>query len=257
MKIGIISPIWLDIPPTKYGGTEEVVANLANGLVEDGNDVTVFAPSNTRLQSKLVATVQQPLRTQNIPWTDLLHTLYHITEAFDQANEFDILHMHLNKSPDYISLPLAMHSLTPVIFTFHFRLPTQDTFSARYMLLDKYRSFPFTSISDSQRKPMKQLQFIKTVYNSLSVDSFSFIEKPKGDYFVWLGKVNPLKGTKEAILAAKQAGVSLYVLGAVDTGMPHMLAYYENEIKPLIDNKQIIWKGEVDLTEKVQLLGNA
>jgi glycosyltransferase involved in cell wall biosynthesis len=257
MKIGIVGPIWLDIPPTKYGGTEEVVANLANGLVADGHDVTLFAPATTTLQSKLIPTVQQPLRTANIEWTNVAYTLYHISEAFDRADEFDILHMHVNKSQDYLAFPLALHTKTPVIFTIHFRLPSKDTFLDRYIVLDKYSAFPFTSISHSQRKPMPQINFIKTIYNSLNIPLFHFIEKPTGDYFVWLGKVNPLKGTKEAIMAAKQAGATLYVMGAVDRGVPEMLAYYENEVKPLIDNKQIIWKGEVDLEEKTTLLGNA
>ncbi len=258
MRVGIIAPIWLDIPPRAYGGTEEVVTNLANGLVDKGHAVTVFGPANTNLNSKLVSTVKQPLRNANIPWDNLLYTLYHITEAFDRADEFDILHMHLNKSQDYLALPFALHSKTPVIFTFHFRLPLSDEIPQdRYGILDKYKAFPFTSISNSQRKPMPQLNFIKTVYNSLDMNSFPFIENPQGNYFVWLGKVNPLKGTKEAILAAKQAGVKLYVLGAVDKGVPNMYEYYQKEVKPLIDGKQIIWKGEVAIEEKTQLLGNA
>ncbi|HSW87751.1 MAG TPA: glycosyltransferase family 4 protein [Candidatus Saccharimonadales bacterium] len=258
MRVGIIGPIWLDIPPKAYGGTEEVVANLANGLVDNGHDVTVFGPANTNLKSKLVPTAKQPLRNVNIEWDNLLYTLYHISEAFDRADEFDILHMHLNKSQDYMALPFAALSKTPVLFTFHFRLPSiEETPPDRYGILDKYKEFPFTSISNSQRKPMPQLNFIKTIYNSLDMPSFPFIEKPQGDYFVWLGKINPLKGTKEAILAAKKAGVKLYVLGAVDKGVPEMFNYYEQEVKPLFDEKQIIWKGEVFLKEKTELLGNA
>ncbi|HSW97174.1 MAG TPA: glycosyltransferase family 4 protein [Candidatus Saccharimonadales bacterium] len=258
MRVGIIGPIWLDIPPRAYGGTEEVIANLANGLVDNGHDVTVFGPANTTLKSKLVSTIKQPLRNANIEWHNVLYTLYHITEGFDRASEFDILHMHLNKSQDYIALPLALHSKTPVTFTFHFRLPLNEgAMQDKYGVLDKYHSFPFTSISNSQRKPMPQLNFIQTIYNSLDMNSFPFIEKPTGDYFIWLGKVNPLKGTKEAILAAKQAGVKMYVLGAIDKGVPNMYEYYEKEVKPLIDDKQIIWKGEVPIEEKAHLLGNA
>lgn len=258
MKIGIIGPIWLDIPPIAYGGTEEVIANLANGLVDNGHDVTVFGPANTKLKSHLAATIKTPLRNANIEWDNVLYTQYHISEAFDRANEFDVLHMHLNKSQDYMALPFALQSPTPVVFTFHFRLPpTDEQPPDRYGILDKYRAFPFTSISNSQRKPMQQLNFIKTIYNSLDMKSFPFIEKPQGDYFVWLGKVNPLKGTKDALMAAKKAGEKLYVLGAVDKGVPEMFSYYENEIKPLIDNEQIIWKGEVGLPEKAALLGNA
>lgn len=253
MKIGVIGTIWLDTPPKGYGGTEEVVYNLVNGLVDQGHDVTLFGPKTAQVKAKVFPTVDKPLREQNIDWTNIAYTLFHITEAFDKAARFDVLHIHVNKSQDYIALPLAKLSKTPCLFTLHFKLPEET--QGRYRLLKKYKSLPFTSISNSQQKPM-DLNYIATVYNALRLESFQYREKPE-DYFVWLGKVNPLKGTKEAILAAKKAGVKLLVLGAVDRGMENMLNYYEKEIKPLIDGKQIIWKGEVNIQEKAEILGNA
>lgn len=255
MKIGVVGTIWLNIPPNGYGGTEEVIYNLVNGLVEKGHDVTLFGPKTAQVKAKVIPTVEAPLRDQNVAWTDVTHTLYHLTESFDNASAFDILHVHINKSQDYISLPLALSSKTPVLFTPHFRMPDEKTYKDRYQILTKYNKLPFTSISNSQRKGIN-LNFVKTVYNSLQIEKFPFSKKA-GDYFVWLGKVNPFKGTKEAILAAKYAGVQLKVLGAVDKGVPHMLAYYEEEVKPLIDGKQIQWVGEVSLEEKGKLLGGA
>lgn len=255
MRVGIIGPIWQSIPPNGYGGTEFVVYNLVNGLVKNGHDVTLFGPKTSKVAAKVVPTVDKPLREQDVEWTNVSYTLYHITEAFDRAGDFDILHMHLNKSQDYVALPLALYSKTPVLFTLHFQVPTPTYNKDRYLVLTKYKKLPFTSISDSQRGGLP-VNFIKTVYNSLPIEQFPFQEKPE-DYFIWLGKVNPVKGTKEAILAAKEAGVMLYVVGAVDQGVPSMLSYYENEIKPLIDGKQIIWKGEVEVAEKARLLGGA
>lgn len=255
MKIGVLGPIWIDIPPKGYGGTEEVVFNLLKGLVEKGHDVTLFGPKNSKVPSKLIPTVDIPLRSQNVEWTNIAYNVFHITAAFDRAAEFDILHVHLNKSQDYLALPLALYSPVPVVFTFHFCLPTDATFKDRYMVLMKYRNFPFTSISNSQRADFPS-NFIKTVYNSLDLTHFPFSSKSE-DYFAWLGKVNPLKGTKEAILAAKKANVKLIVMGAVDKGVPHMLEYYEKEVKPLIDGQQIVWRGEVSVKEKAEILGHA
>lgn len=255
MKIGVIGTIWLNTPPTTYGGTEEVVDNLVNTLVDIGHDVTLFAPKTAKTKAKLFPTVDKPLYEQHIPWTNISQTLFHITEAFDHAGEFDILHVHLNLVQDYIALPLAALSPTPVLFTFHFLLPQEQTQPDRLQLLLKYKHLPFISISDSQRAGLP-LNFVATVYNGISIDNYPF-SSTSDDYFVWLGKVNPLKGTKQAIEVAKKAGVKLYVLGAVDKEDKDKLYYYEHEIKPLIDGKQIIWVGSVSIEEKAKFLGKA
>lgn len=255
MKIGVVGTIWLNTPPKGYGGTEEVVYNLVNGLVDKGHDVTLFGPKTAKVKAKLIPTVDLPLREKNVGWENFPYTLYHITEAFDRAGNFDILHVHLNKSQDFMALPLARLSKTPVVFTIHFEIVNSPPREDRILVLEKYRNLPFISISDSQRQGI-DLNFIKTVYNSLNIQSFPFNNKPE-DYFVWLGKINPVKGTKEAILAAKKGGHKLLVLGAIDKGMPKMLSYYKDEIKPLIDNKNIIWVGEVSVSEKARILGKA
>lgn len=255
MKIGIVGPIWLDIPPKTYGGTEEVVYNLVNGLVDRGHDVTLFGPKTAKVKSRVFATVERPLRDDNIDWTNVPYTLNHISSAFDKVSEFDILHMHLNKSQDFLSLPLAIYSKVPVVFTLHFMVPTLFDRKDRYIVLNKYSKLPFTSISNSQRDGI-DLNFVATVYNGLNIEHFPFQEKPQ-EYFAWIGKVNPVKGTKEAILAAKKANVKLFVMGAVDSGVKHMLDYYEKEVKPLIDGKNIVWVGEVGIKEKANILGGA
>ncbi len=127
MKVGIIGPIWQSIPPQGYGGTELVVYNLVNGLADRGHDVTLFGAKSSKVKAKVFPTVQRPLRDDNVEWTNVAYNLYHITEAFDRAGDFDILHMHLNKSQDYFALPLAKYSKTPVIFTIHFKLPNRST----------------------------------------------------------------------------------------------------------------------------------
>src|SRR5258706_1668119 len=255
MRVGVIGPIWLDIPPKGYGGTEEVVYNLVNGLAEKGHDVTLFGPKTSKTKAKLIPTIDIPLREQNIPWTNSSATFYHITEAFDQANKFDIIHMHLNKDPDYIALPLSTFSKTPILFTLHFKPPASSDNTGGYRFLKKYGSLTFTSISNSQAKSIP-LNFIKTIYNGLDIKSFPFQKTPE-DYFVWFGKVNPLKGTKEAILAAKKANVKLIMLGVVDYDMPVLATYFEKDVKPLIDGKQIIWLGEVDMKKKIEVISHA
>src|SRR5476651_1362882 len=146
MKIGIVGPIWLNVPPTTYGGTEDVVYNLSNGLVANRHEVTLFAPKTAKGKAKLFPTVEQPLREMNIEWSNVTYPLYHISTAFDHAHEFDLLHVHLNKVSDYIAFPLAFYSKTPVLFTLHFQLPKEKERYDRYKLMQKYRALPFTSI---------------------------------------------------------------------------------------------------------------
>lgn len=255
MKIGVVGPIWLNIPPEKYGGTEEVVYNLVQGLHKKGEDVTLFGPGTSKVSAKVISVTDKPLRARNIDWSNITYTLLNITRAFDIENEFDIIHVHLNKSSDYFALPLAVYSKTPVIFTIHFKLPTETFKHDRLDLLYKYRNLPFTSISKDQVKD-SPLNVVETVYNSVNADEYEFNPKPE-DYFVWLGRVFPEKGTKEAILAAKKAGVVLKLMGVVDEGNAESVEYYEKEVKPLIDGKQIIWLGEVNLAEKSRVLGGA
>ncbi len=255
MKIGVIGPIWLNIPPEGYGGTEEVVYNLVNGLVDKGHDVTLFGPKTSRVKAKVFPTVDLPLREKNVEWTNVTYNLNHFVDAFQRASEFDVLHMHLNKSQDYITLPLSLYSKTPVLFTLHFKLPSQNFNRDRFLILNRFRELPYTSISNSQREDLR-LNYVRTVYNSLQVDKFKFSPKAQ-DYFVWLGKIKKVKGTKEAILAAKKANAKLIVLGPVDKGVPEVVEYYQKEIKPLIDGKQIIQKGEVCPEERNEIVGGA
>lgn len=255
MRIGIIGTLWFNIPPTGYGGTEEVLYNLCNSLVDRGHQVTLFGPATSRVRATVFPTVSQPLRSTNTDWTNTSYTLAHITAAFNHASEFDILHMHLNKSQDYMALPFGLYSKTPVLYTIHFKLPTKRMGRDRYRVLVEYSKMPYTSISDSQRGDIP-LRFIRTVYNGINIKHYPFCEKAN-DYVVWLGRINAAKGTRSTILAAKKAGVKLILLGVVSKGEPGAMEYYESQVKPLIDGKQIVFKGEANLDDKVKYVGRA
>lgn len=258
MKIGILTSLWLNTPPEGYGGTEEVIYELINGLVDSGHDVTVFGPTTVKTKAKLVTTIESPIIAQGLGWTNnanIHHHLMQITKALDMANEFDILHMPLNKSHDYIALPLALNSETPVVFTLHFSIDAIKQHKERMAVLNKYRHMPYISISNSQRAG-QDWNFVSTVYNGLNISHFPFSSKTE-NYFAWLGKVNRVKGTREAIFAAKKAGEKLLLMGAVDKEAPDMYAYYQEEIEPLIDNKQIVWLGEADMKMKADVLSKA
>ena len=256
LRIAEVAPLWYKHPPKMYGGTERVVYNLTEGLVKAGHDVTFFASGDSKTSAKLVSVYPRSLTEDGIAWTNIMYPLLNMTEAIENEKEFDIIHLHLNIYSDYIALPLVRHLKNKAIFTVHF--PGQNSYSSEGSkeVLQKYSDCNFISISNAQRIGFPDLNWIGTVHNGIDLTRLKFHSQPK-DYFVWLGKFKPEKGTKEAILAAKKAGVKLVIGGAIDTMEPIYFEYYQKEVKPLIDNEQIIYIGEVNEEQKNELLGNA
>ncbi len=254
MRIGIAGTLWLNTPPTNYGGTESVIANLVNGLTKKGHDVSFFGPATAKLNAKIIPTIPLPLRDMHIPWENTSYTLHHFTQIFNRAKDFDLIHVHLNKAQDYVALPFSVYTNTPTLFTTHFRLPDKKYHLDRYTVLSAYPHLPYSSISKSQQ--VSWIHFIGNIYNAVNLSKYPFSATTQ-EYFVWLGKIMPIKGTKEAILAAKKAKVTLYILGVIDKGIPQHLQYFEEEIAPLIDNQQILLYQSVGLPQKAQLLGKA
>lgn len=256
MKIAQVAPLWENIPPPLYGGTERIVYNLTEGLVKRGHEVTLFACGTSKTSARLAAVYPRPLFRDHIAWTNLMYPLLNITEAFDRAGEFDVIHVHLNKSSDYLALPLAVPIKHKVVFTLHFPYPASQDRADRRAVLQKYKDLQYLSISNSQRRSGENLNWIATVYNGIDLAPFHLNTSPK-DYLLWLGKFNPDKGTKEAIQTAKKAGRPILIAGAIDKLEGADFDYWEKEVKPLIDNTQVKFVGEVDDVAKNDLYGHA
>ncbi|QQG44233.1 MAG: glycosyltransferase family 4 protein [Candidatus Roizmanbacteria bacterium] len=256
MKIAQVAPLWESIPPPKYGGTERIVYYLTEGLVKKGHDVTLFASGDSQTSAKLVSVYPRPLFRDNIPWTNIMYPLLNITEVFDRQEQFDIIHIHLNKSSDYIALPMAVPIKKKVLFTFHFPYPIANNHKDRHTVLQKYKDLQYTSISNSQRQGGENLNWIKTVYNGIDINLYK-VHENKGEYLLWLGKFNPDKGTKDAILTAKKLGMKIFLAGKIDELENADSNYYHQEIKPLIDNKQVVPLGELCDKDKNKIYGDA
>lgn len=256
MKIAQIAPLWENIPPAGYGGTERILNSLTEGLVKQGHDVTLFACGTSKTSAHLVSIYPRPLFRDGVAWTNIMYPLLNITEAFDKQDEFDIIHMHLNKSSDYLALPLAKPIKNKVVFTLHFPYPATQARHDREEVLQKYKDLNYISISNSQRQGGENMNWVDTVYNGIEISQYTFNPTPK-DYFLWLGKFNPDKGTREAILAAKKAGITLYVAGKIDSLEGADFKYFNEEVKPLIDGEHIILKEELSIEEKNKIFGEA
>lgn len=236
----MLSPIAWSTPPKKYGPWESVVSLLTEGLVKRGIDVTLFATADSHTSAKLHAVCPRPYEEDKSIKRKVYECL-HISEIFERADEFDIIHNHF----DYLPLSYSALVKTPVVTTIH-------GISSRRILpvYKKYNNSTFyVSISDAYR--CNELDYIATVHHGIDVESFYYNDKPQ-DYLLYLSRIHKEKGTKEAIEIAKKTGKILRIAGYIQDK-----DYFEKEIQPQIDNKQIIYEGHVDDKRKKELLSNA
>lgn len=236
----MLSPIAWSTPPKKYGPWEYIVSLLTEGLVKRGIDVTLFATADSHTLAKLHAVAPRPYEEDK----DMISKVYeglHISEVFERANEFDIIHNHF----DYLPLTYSGLIDTPVVTTIH-------GISSKKILpvYKKYNNRTFyVSISDAYR--CRDLDYIATVRHGIDIEKFHFNNEPQ-DYLLFISRIHKDKGAKEAIEVAKMTGKKLKMAGFIADQ-----AYFEKEVKPHIDNEQIIYEGHVDPELKKELLSNA
>lgn len=250
MKIALLAPPYLSVPPKAYGGTEKIVSLLADGLVDLGHDVTLFATGDSRTRAKLASIYPEELGNsgfnKDLPYLPLIH----YNECFRRADEFDIIHNHAQ----YLAMFQAQFCKTVVVHTIHGSYYPGEIPEEKRKVLEVFKKHNFVSISDNQRGGMPDLNFAGTVYNGLDIDKFDYIEKPKGDYLLWVGRIVAKKGLIEAIETAKILKFPLVIAAAID---PADRPYFEKEIKPHIDGKLISYIGEITHETSSGLYGNA
>lgn len=246
LRIAQIAPLIERVPPRKYGGTERVVYHLTEGLVERGHRVTLFASGDSLTSARLIAPVREGLRLGRREHNPLLRTMMMLEDVYGRMpDEFDIIHSHL----EYVTFPYAVHSAVPTVLTMHGRLDIGD----HAAIMRRYRHLPFVSISDDQRRPVPDVNWVGTVYHGYPPSSYDFNEHPD-DYFLYLGRFSREKRPDQAIMLAIACGVRLKVAAKID---PVDRDYFEERVRPLLGHPQIEYLGEVGETEKRKLLKNA
>lgn len=255
MKIALVTTFEQSVPPAKYGGTERIVASMANELVGLGHDVILYASGDSKTAAKLFACVPKAIRSlpesenaairQALNLQGLANAVHHISET-----DYDIVHNHAGWSFLLFEKLIGC----PVVTTLHNSMDKESAlFPAEYPM---YNSMPRTkvvSISDSQRQESPKLNYVATVYHGIDPKEFHFNKQP-GDYLVFLGRIHPTKGPREAIDLAKKTNQRLVMAARID---PPEMEYYNRHIKPLVDGKQIVFLGEIGQKEKIALLKDA
>jgi glycosyltransferase involved in cell wall biosynthesis len=252
MRIVQVAPFEESVPPKKYGGIEVVIYNLTEELVKQGHEVYLLASGDSQTSAHLVPTIEISLRNRYspeelAPKRDWLK-FYHTATVLKKIREIkpDIVHNHLSwrfiQFSDLIDYPLMTTCHGPLN-----SLPERFTFS-------RHQSANYISISDNQRRAMPELNWIKTVYNGIAVEDFEVGARSGRDDFLFLGRTSPEKGLKEICQLILKTSFKLKIAAKVDTVDEK---YFNQEIKPLIDGRQIEFIGEVGHQEKVKLLKQA
>lgn len=245
MRIAQVSPLYERVPPERYGGTERIVSYLTEELVRLGHEVTLFASGDSLTRARLEAPCQRALRLDPACQDSLAPHVRMLGQVYRQAHQFDVIHCHT----DYLGLSLARSSSTPTVITQHGRLDIPELSS----LYTDYPDVPLVSISDAQRLPLPEANWLATVYHGLPPDPFTFSPQPERS-LVFLGRIAPEKRPDSAIRIARRVGIPLRIAAKVDAANQD---YFDTTIRPLLDHPLIDFIGEVDDQHKRALLANA
>jgi glycosyltransferase involved in cell wall biosynthesis len=246
MKIAQIAPLYEAVPPRLYGGTERVVAHLANALVDQGHEVTLFASADTQTRARLAPMRAQALRLDPAPLkSDLASHLCMLHEVRRRAHEFDVLHFHV----DLLHFPFFEDMAGRTLTTLHGRLDIADLPGA-YM---RWNQFPLVSISRHQRKPLPFANWLATIPHGLEETPYAFEPNP-GGYLAFLGRISPEKRPDRAIEIARRAGLPLKIAAKVDAADA---SYFAQKIRPLLDDPLVEFIGEIGDADKAAFLGGA
>ena len=245
MKIAQVAPLIESVPPRLYGGTERIVSYLTEELVGLGHDVTLFASGDSVTSAELAPCCTRALRLDPAVRDIIPHFMLMIDKVRERAEEFDILHFHIDLFHFPLFRLLASQSLT----TLHGRQDLGDL----KPFYSRFAEMPLVSISNDQRKPLPHANFVATIHHGIPSD----LHRPsfeQGKYLAFLGRISPEKRPDRAIRIARGAGIPLKVAAKVDKVDED---YFRNDILPLIDGPGVEFIGEINEHAKTKFLGEA
>jgi glycosyltransferase involved in cell wall biosynthesis len=246
MRIAQIAPLTEAIPPKLYGGTERVVSWLTEELIALGHEVTLFASGDSLTSAKLEGMWPRALRLDgSVRDPNALHMMM-LEHVYRRSSDFDFLHCHL----DYYPFSLFSRQPTPFVTTLHGRLDLPE----HQPVFDTFSSVPVVSISNAQRRPLPQANWVRTVLHGLP--ERLLMPKPvKPSYFAFLGRIAPEKRVDRAIRIAEHCGVLLKIAAKVDRADRE---YYEEQIEPMIRASKVVeFIGEINDAQKADFLSGA
>jgi glycosyltransferase involved in cell wall biosynthesis len=245
MKIAQVSPLMEAVPPKLYGGTERIVAYLADELTAHNHEVTLFAAGDSLTNARLEAVWPCALRLDPAMRDYLAPHVVMLEMLARRAQEFDIVHLHV----DYLGYPMLRRIGVPFVTTLHGRLDLPEL-KRVYEIFD---DVPVVSISDAQREPLPQANYIATVHHGIP-EQLLLPRLSGGSYLAFLGRISPEKAPDTAIRIAAKAGMPLKIAAKVDAVDQQ---YFAARIEPMLTAPHVEFIGEISDRQKAEFLGNA
>jgi glycosyltransferase involved in cell wall biosynthesis len=245
MKIAQIAPLMESVPPRLYGGTERVVSYLTDELVQMGHDVTLFASGDSVSSANLVRCVPTALRLDPNVSDPIPYYMLMLDRVREFADEFDILHFHIDQFHFPLFRPIAHRTVT----TLHGR---QDLHDLKPLYVG-FSDLPLVAISDAQREPIAKANIVATVHHGIPVH----LLKPtynRGRYVAFLGRISPEKRPDRAIRLARALDIPIKIAAKIDKVDE---AYFRATIAPLFNQPGVEYVGEIDERAKSAFLGGA
>ncbi len=246
MKIAQITPLYEAVPPRLYGGTERVVSQLCEALVDLGHEVTLFASADAVTRAELCVVRDQAIRLDPAPLkSDMAAHMTMLAEVRARQDRFDIIHFHT----DMLHFPFFEGQAHRTVTTLHGRLDLKDL----PPVYRRWPKFPLVSISNAQRLHLPFANWAGTVYHGMRADLQPwFSQRPRGDYLAFLGRMSPEKGPVQAISIAKRLGIPLKMAAKIDAADA---TYFREVVEPLLDDPLIEFIGEIGEAQKPAFLG--
>jgi len=249
LRVAMLAPPWISVPPSGYGGVESVVSALTEALVRQGHAVTLFCAPGSVSSAKVV-TLLDKSHPDEIERS--LYEVDHVVRAFDQIEVavhrgcFDVVHDHCG----FTTLALADRIETPLVHTLHGPFTTS---TAAFYAHHGHKA-ALVGISRAQLASAPPgLEPLCSIPNPIDVAAWALQER-KEDYVLWVGRMTPEKGPHRAILAARTAGVPLVLAGVIQPGQQ---VFFDREIAPHIDGDRVRFVGEITGSVKRSLFANA
>jgi glycosyltransferase involved in cell wall biosynthesis len=242
MKIGLLAPPWAAVPPLSYGGTESVVCELAVGLTAAGHEVVLYATDDSTAPVPVVRAMA------SATWDRIGHgdvELPHVMQGYEALAGCDIIHDHTLLGPAWA----LASGYDRVVTTCHG--PFDGELSAIYRRYGK--RMPVVAVSHNQARRAPDVTVDRVIHHGLDPANYP-VGDGDGGYLLFLGRMTPDKGVRQAVMAARCAGRPLIV--AAKNREESEQAYFTDEIKPLLDDG-VEFVGEVSGANKTTLLGGA
>jgi len=250
MRIALVSPLMEAVPPKTYGGTERVVASLAEALSSKGHQVTVFANAESRVNADLVVCRDRSLLTDERLTQSAPDHIMMLDRVHRMADRFDILHFHT----EFLHFPLFEALADKTVTTCHSRLD----YVGHPDFFRRYRQYPLISVSDAQRRPIPDANWMRTIPHGYPLDLFRHLRGENGNgnggYLAFLGRIAPEKGIDTAIEIARRADLPLKIAARINS---FDKPYWEEAVKPHVDGRQIEFVGEIGDEGKTAFLNQA